>query len=167
MATRSTAGSLRPTTKPEGEQMIRSYLGNCQCGAVLATISAEPVQVRQCWCRQCQKVSSGGPTHSAIFSAQAVAITGKLRSHCYHAASGNRLTQSFCGLCGTPVMAQSSARPEFCAIRLGFLADADVLAPQLVIWTEEAPHWAVFDANLELSPRQPTALGTSPRSDTQ
>jgi hypothetical protein len=133
---------------------MTEYTGRCACGAVTATVAGDAVQVRQCWCRQCQQIAGGSPTINAIFATDGVAIEGALATASYVAASGNTLTQSFCGTCGTPVMAQSSARPEFRTLRLGFL-DAPDLAPQVAIWTEDAPPWAVIDRALEAFPRQP------------
>jgi hypothetical protein len=129
--------------------------GQCQCGKVRAVISGTPIQVRQCWCRHCQQVAAGGPTLSVIFRADDISMWGDLSQHSYTAASGNRLTQSYCGSCGTPVMAQSSARPEVAAIRLGFLDRNAGFVPQVAIWTEEAPDWATIDERLEQFPRQP------------
>lgn len=122
------------------------YRGRCQCGAVSAKIVGEPVSVRQCWCHQCQQVAAGGATHNAIFKTEDVHLTGELKDHSYVAASGNTLTQSYCGACGTPVMAHSSARPQFRAIRLGFLEPGNGLRPTTAIWTDEAPEWAEIDS---------------------
>lgn len=131
------------------------YTGRCACGAVTATIAGAPVAVRQCWCRQCQQLAAGSPTTNAMFSTDAIALQGELASASYTAASGNTLTQSFCGQCGTPVMGQSSARPQFRTVRLGFLDAPHDLAPQVAIWTEDAPAWAVIDPALERFERQP------------
>lgn len=134
-----------------------TYSGRCGCGAVKARISGTPVATRQCWCRQCQQVAAGGPTHNAMFATADVAISGALATHDYVAASGNTLTHSYCAQCGTPVMAQSSARPQFRTIRLGFLDEGHGLRPQMAIWIEEAPAWAAIDPALEQFPRQPPA----------
>ncbi|MEI9850064.1 MAG: GFA family protein [Sphingomonas sp.] len=85
-----------------------------------ATIDGEPVAVRQCWCRQCRQIAAGSPTTNAMFAAADVTIAGELARYEYVAASGNLLTQSFCPGCGTPVMAQSSARPQIRTLRVGF-----------------------------------------------
>ena len=129
--------------------------GRCNCGAVTATIAGAPVQVRQCWCRQCQRTAAGQATTNAIFATDAVTISGPLTRWSYIAPSGNELTQSFCPQCGTPVMAQSSARPQFRTMRVGFLDDGHGLAPQVIIWTREAPAWAHFPADAEHHEGQP------------
>ena len=136
------------------------YTGRCVCGAITAAIGAEPIAVRQCWCRQCQQVAAGGATTNAMFSATDVLLDGALATNGYVAASGNMLTTSFCPSCGTPVMAQSSARPQFRTIRLGFLDAPHGLKPQMAIWTAEAPDWAVLDPSLEQHAGQPPAPPT-------
>ena len=139
-----------------------TYTGRCACGAVTATISGTPAATRQCWCRQCQQVAGGAHTTNAMFATDAVAITGTLATHSYTAASGNVLTQSFCPACGTPVMAQSSARPQFRTIRLGFIEPPHDLAPQMAIWTDDAPAWAVIPDHLERHALQPPAPTPAP-----
>ncbi len=132
-----------------------TYRGQCQCGAVSAEIRGEAITVRQCWCRQCQQLAGGGPTNNAMFRTEDVALSGTLSAHSYVAASGNTLVQSYCGACGTPVMAQSSARPQFRTVRLGFLEPGHDLRPQVAIWTADAPRWARLDPQLEQYSRQP------------
>lgn len=134
-----------------------TYHGECACGAVSATIEAEPVTVRQCWCSDCQRISGGGATHNAIFPASAVTLSGQLASHGHQAASGNTLTKYFCPTCGTPVFATSSARLQFRTFRLGFLDAGHGLKPSAAIWTDSAPDWAVIDPALEHYAGQPPA----------
>lgn len=134
-----------------------TYTGKCACGAVTATIAGEPLNVRQCWCRQCQQIAAGGPTHNAVFNTADVAFNGELAWHSYQAASGNTLYQGFCASCGTPVAAHSSARPQFRVLRLGFLSAGHGLRPSIAIWTDDAPDWAVIDPSLEQLRGQPPA----------
>jgi hypothetical protein len=132
-----------------------SYTGRCNCGAVTAEISADPIATRQCWCRQCQKAAAGSATNNAIFPASAVALTGEVAAWDYVADSGNSLIQSFCPKCGSAVMAQSTARPHLRTLRMGFLDEPHGLRPEAVIWTDEAPAWAQIDPALPAFPRQP------------
>ena len=138
------------------------YTGRCACGAVTATITGQALTVRQCWCRQCQQIAAGSPTTNAMFATDDLTIEGELATTSYTAASGNTLTQSFCAKCCTPVMGQSSARPQFRTIRLGFLDVPNDLAPQVAIWTEDAPAWAMIDPALEHFPRQPPPPAAKP-----
>ena len=139
-----------------------TYTGRCNCGAITVAIEAEPVGTRQCWCRQCQKIAGGGPTNNAIFPAAAVTLNGKTRQHGYVAASGNTLTQEFCGDCGTPIMAHSSARPHLRTVRLGLLDEGHGLAPNAAIWVKDAPASARIDPELEQWPQQPPAPVPAP-----
>jgi hypothetical protein len=142
--------------------MNANYTGRCNCGAVTVTIAAEPVGTRQCWCRQCQKVAGGGPTHNAMFPTEAVTIKGARAEHAYVAASGNKLTHEYCPQCGTPVLGRSSARPHLRTIRFGLLDEGHGLRPDVAIWTDEAPEWATIDPRMESWPRQPPAPPLTP-----
>ena len=137
-----------------------SYTGRCACGQVSLTIDAEPITTRQCWCRQCQQIAAGGPTHNAIFPAEAVAITGELGASGWTAASGNALTFHFCASCGTQIFGQSSARPHLKTVRFGAIDEPHGLRPEMVIWTDDAPDWAVIDPALEQHAKQAPALPT-------
>lgn len=144
--------------------MTAPYSGRCACGAITVAISAEPVATRQCWCRQCQKLSGGGATHNAMFPTEAVALIGETRQHGYVAASGNTLTQEFCPGCGTPVLGRSSARPQFRTIRIGLIDSGDLPPPSMAIWTAEAPRWAMIDPELDRHARQPPPPATPARA---
>ena len=137
--------------------MAAPYTGRCACGKVTLTISGEPIATRQCWCRQCQQIAAGGPTHNAMFNADDVQLEGQLSSHSYRAASGNTLSQWFCPACASPVFSQSSARPHLKTVRFGILDEPHGLRPQTAIWTDDAPEWAVIDPAMEQYPQQPPA----------
>lgn len=134
-----------------------SYTGRCACGAVSLAFSAEPIATRQCWCRQCQQIASGGPTQNAIFKNDHVTIEGTLASNAWDAASGNTLTFYFCPSCGTQIYAQSSARLYLKTVRFGVIDEPHGLKPDAVIWTDDAPAWAQIDPSLESWPQQPPA----------
>jgi hypothetical protein len=133
------------------------YTGRCACGNVKLSITGEPVATRQCWCRQCQHLSGGGPSHNCMFRTDEVHLDGQLGAHSYVADSGNTLTQWFCPGCGNHIYAQSSARPQLRTVRLGVLDQPHGLAPRMAIWTAAAPPWAAIDPALEQHPGQPPA----------
>lgn len=133
---------------------LARYTGRCACGSVTLAVTGDPITARQCWCRQCQQVASGGPTHNVMFRTEDVSIVGTLQTNSYTAASGNTIVQSFCPACGTPIMGQSSARPQFRMIRLGAIDLPHDIRPLLATWTNDAPEWAVIDPALEQHPGQ-------------
>ena len=131
--------------------------GRCACGKVTLQIEGQPIQTRQCWCRQCQQIAAGGPTHNAVFKADDVVIEGALASHSYTAASGNTLHLWFCPSCGSQIYGQSSARMNMRTVRFGAIDEPHGLKPQMAIWTDDAPQWAIINPALETFPRQPPA----------
>jgi len=134
-----------------------SYMGRCACDAVRIRIDGAPISVRQCWCRHCQQLACGGPTHNAIFATDEVAVEGDLRWNAHAADSGNQLHWSFCPKCGSQLLAYSAARPHLRVVRLGAIDRPHDLRPHVAIWTREAPSWAKIDPALENHPGQPPA----------
>jgi len=128
--------------------------GRCLCGAVSFTVAADPVTVRVCWCRDCQHMSANG-TVNMIVATSGLTFTGTLAEHKRIAASGNEITRSFCPTCGIHLFAQSNARPEYRAVRVGNLDDPSSVTPQVNIWTSSAPQWACLDPALEQAAAQP------------
>lgn len=123
--------------------------GGCLCGKVRFSIDAEaPLAARVCWCRVCQFVGAGTGTANAVFSKEKVAVTGVLASYDNVAESGNHMRRSFCPACGTPLFSEARERPQAIVVRIGSLDDPSAIAPQITIWTKEAPTWACFDAGL-------------------
>ncbi len=140
-----------------------TYTGRCACGAVTLQIDGKPLMARQCCCRQCQTLAAGGPTNNAMFPTDTVQIDGVLGTSTWTAASGNTLRFHFCPACGTQIYAQSSARPHIRTLRIVVIDQPHDLAPQAVIWTDEAPAWAVFDPDLERYARQPPPPAPAPQ----
>ena len=133
--------------------------GSCQCGSVRITAHADPLTTRACWCKDCQKLTGGGPTHNAFFKTEEVEIVGDIRWHDVEADSGNMLSRGFCPNCGSPLAVQSHARRHLIGVRIGAFDDNDDLGPKSMIWTDSAPAWAHLDPDLPRTDRQPPPLG--------
>lgn len=128
--------------------------GRCLCGAVTFSLSADPVAVRICWCRDCQHLAANG-TVNLLVPADALSVSGPVAEHVKTADSGNQLTRQFCPTCGTHLFGISSGRPQFRVVRVGNLDDPSSVTPTTNIWTESAPAWACLDPMLEQVPQQP------------
>jgi hypothetical protein len=136
-----------------------SHQAGCLCGAVRLTIGADPIGVRQCWCRLCQYLSAGGGTVNVVFPTDVVSTTGEVRWTHQVADSGTQMRRGFCPECGTPIFSLAESRPHLTIVRAGTLDDPEIGKPQAAIWTSEAPSWACFDPELTLFERQPPPAG--------
>ncbi|MCC2658157.1 MAG: hypothetical protein K0Q76_3265 [Panacagrimonas sp.] len=128
--------------------------GRCLCGAVAYTVDVDPLVVRICWCRDCQRLSANG-TVNMVVPTSALAVTGALASYQSRADSGNLLTREFCPTCGTHLFSQADVRPQFRVVRTGTLEDPASVKPGVNIWAASAPGWACLDPALERVEGQP------------
>lgn len=81
--------------------------GRCECGAIHYRVTAQPYVAYTYHCRACQQLSESGLTSCAQFAAEALTLMhgAPVPSSCA-ADSGNRLTTSFCAICGTTLNAE-------------------------------------------------------------
>ncbi len=128
--------------------------GGCLCKSVRYRISAEPIMMRLCWCRDCQYIAAGNATANVVFPSDALTFTGELHDYVSKADSGNILHRKFCPTCGTPVFSQAEVRPHVIIVRAGTLDDPSAVKPSVNIWTDSAPTWACMNAELPAFPHQ-------------
>lgn len=132
--------------------------GGCLCGEVRFSVEGPPLASRVCWCRLCQYLGAGNGMVSVCFRSEALSMAGSTAWHESVADSGNLMQRGFCRQCGTPLFSRAVVRPHLIFIRAGALDDPGLLAPQMTIWTAEAPAWAVFDPALPQFAGQPPPI---------
>lgn len=93
-----------------------------------------------------------------MFPTASILVEGDLALDSYTAVSGNMLSRGFCANCGTHILAMSSARPQYRVVRLGAIDEPHGLRPSMVIWTDDAPAWAIIDPTLDHHARQPPPM---------
>ena len=128
--------------------------GRCLCGDISYRLTSESVASRICWCRNCQRIASNG-TVNAVFSADAIEISGNPSEHIAAADSGNQVRRRFCPRCGTHLFSDTTGRPGMTVVRLGTLDDPSSIKPTANIWAASAPACACLDDSLERIERQP------------
>lgn len=128
--------------------------GRCLCGAVHYEIDAEPITARTCWCRLCQYLGGGTAQVNVCFPADKVAMTGPMTVYESVADSGNVMRRGFCPTCGTPITSAAVSRPHLVFIRAGTLDDPNLMGPQMTIWTQHAPDWALISDAIPRYPAQ-------------
>ena len=129
--------------------------GGCLCRQVRFSLSAPPIAMRLCWCRDCQYFAAGSATVNVIFPSDALQVTGELRDYVSVADSGNRMHRRFCPTCGTPVFSAAESRPHLVIVRNGTLDDTNLARPGATIWSASAPGWAWIDESLPTHAGQP------------
>src|SRR6218665_2436471 len=105
------------------------FTGGCLCGQVRIEASGRPDRVGLCHCLECRK-NHGALFHaSAVFPAQAVAITGETRDYA---------GRFFCPRCGSSVFSRGADEIE---VNLGSLDVPDQLRPSYELWTVRRESW--------------------------
>ena len=129
--------------------MIRE--GACLCGAVRFKAEGEPVNVRICHCRNCQKAMGSPFFARALFPQSALTVEGDTASY----ASSEALDRVFCKSCGTRLFSRRR-NGTVVGIALAAFDDRHAFAPTEHIWVAEKMAWVKLEDGL---PQYP---GTAP-----
>jgi hypothetical protein len=112
-----------------------SATGGCQCGAVRYELTAEPLHVYVCYCRECQKQSASAFGVSVVVPRKALRLTRGAPAVWSRPTDGGRtLDCLFCPACGTRVWhaGRSSATAS---VKGGSLDHPPDLIAATHIWT--------------------------------
>lgn len=112
--------------------------GGCQCGALRYEISAVPVQIYVCHCRECQKQSASAFGISLLFPHAAFRLTsGAAKSWSRPTDGGRSLKCWFCPDCGARLWHEYDdvAAPEMITVKGGSLDEPPDLGAAIHIWT--------------------------------
>ena len=123
--------------------------GGCACGALRYELSAPPVMIYNCHCRNCQKITGSAFTISATVFENALRFSrGEPKRTQWRADSGNERY----GLCGgdggTRIANAQSASPGVLSLRAGTFDDTSWVEPVGDIWTKSAQPWVRFVSDL-------------------
>lgn len=125
--------------------------GGCLCGAVRFKAEGEPINVRICHCRTCQKAMGSPFFARALFAQNALTVIGDTISY----ASSETLDRVFCKTCGTRLFAWRR-NGTAAGVALATFDDRNAFAPTEHIWVAEKMDW------LKLNDGLPQYLGTVP-----
>jgi hypothetical protein len=119
--------------------------GGCQCGAVRYRLTASPLSVYNCHCKDCQRYSGAGWSMSMpVRSDTLEVLSGELVQVSRTADSGRILIMNFCARCFTWLWNQPPA-PGLLVVRAGSLDNMDWAQPVGNIWTDSKAAWAEID----------------------
>jgi hypothetical protein len=133
--------------------------GGCQCGAVRYEITAAPMTIYACHCRDCQRQTGAAFALSMIVARDAVRVTSGAPADWLrpgaHTASGTPTHCMMCGTCGSRLYNLPTRAPLLAILRPGTLDDTSWLVPVGHIWTDSAQPWVEIPGDTVNYPRQP------------
>lgn len=135
--------------------MNEAYGGGCACGSIRYEMSAEPLVMADCQCRDCQRKSGTGHGSYLVFPRASVTVTGDATHWDLVADSGNVKTRAFCPRCGSPVYMIFAANPGVFAVHAASLDDPGRYKPQLVTYRVRGHAWDHIDTTLPGFDRMP------------
>lgn len=78
----------------------------------------------QCFCRQCQRASGGGPAIFVMVAKDKVRVDGEVTSFQEPTRSGNIASRSFCAKCGTAIYSEPAKSAGATMVKLSVLDNA-------------------------------------------
>ena len=117
--------------------------GGCLCGAVRFKAEGEPINVRICHCRNCQKAMGSPFFARALFEPGALTVEGETGRF----PSSDRIDRVFCKSCGTRLFAWRRNGTAV-GVALATFDDRNAFAPTEHIWVSEKIDWVRFDDGL-------------------
>jgi len=117
--------------------------GGCSCGAIRYELTADPMIVHACHCRDCQRITGGPFVINLWIEKKFVEAKGaKPESFTRPGGSGKDHTLHFCGTCGTYVWSDYRIVSTECwFVRAGTLDDPSSVVPDIHIFTRTALPW--------------------------
>jgi hypothetical protein len=124
--------------------------GGCLCGAVRYRCEGEPINVRICHCRNCQKAMGSPFFARALYDQRALTITGDTGRY----PSSEWLDRVFCKHCGTRLFAWRR-NGTAAGVALATFDDRNAFSPTEHIWVSEKIAWVCLDDGLPQHPEGP------------
>jgi hypothetical protein len=126
--------------------MIRE--GGCLCGAVRFKAEGEPINVRICHCRNCQKAIGSPFFARALFDQKALTVEGEtVRPLCLIGGDRPGVLQN---LRRAPVAWRKN--PAVAGVALAAFDDRNAFAPTDHIWVKEKMDWVGLEDGLPQYP---------------
>ena len=97
-----------------------SFEGGCYCGAIRYRAEGEPFRKGECFCRECQYISGGGPNYFMVMPAEGFTYTKGAPAQFARDDLEKPRTRDFCPTCGTHLATRRHSWP-FMILKVGTL----------------------------------------------
>jgi hypothetical protein len=124
--------------------------GGCACGTLRYKLTADPLIVHACHCRDCQRLTgSAFVTNIWIERKFVEAGSAVPKSFRLTAGSGNQHEVFFCDRCGTYLWSKYYASPgDTLLVRVGTLDHPEAIRPDVHIFTRSKLPWLDLPKNV-------------------
>ena len=117
--------------------------GGCFCGAVRFKAEGEPLNVRLCHCRTCQKAMGSPFFARAVFDQRALTVEGDTGRY----PSSEMVDRVFCKTCGSRLFAWRK-NPAVAGVAIAAFDDRNAFAPNEHTWVSDKMDWVRLDDGL-------------------
>lgn len=128
--------------------------GGCACGTIRFTLTASPLIVHACHCRDCQRLT-GGPFVINIWIEKKFVEPGPVAPKSFRLAggSGKHHEVFFCDNCGTTLWSRYDIAPGDCLfVRAGTLGNPQTVTPDVHIFTRSKLPWLDLPEGVRMFP---------------
>lgn len=128
--------------------------GGCVCGAVRYEITAEPLLMLKCHCRDCQRVTGGPYVPAVVVPYRAFRVRqGEIRRFATESENGGRNLRGFCPACGSRLTGAEDAERGVIGVVASSLDDPGIFRPKFDMYVEDAQPWDPMDSSTPKFPR--------------
>lgn len=113
------------------------------CGACRYETRAEPINIRACHCRMCQKAIGASFNARVLVPLDSLTIEGPVGWY----QSSELLRRGFCTQCGTTLFSERQSANAI-GLTMGSLDDPDRFMPAEHIWTSSQQAWLTLTDDL-------------------
>jgi hypothetical protein len=117
--------------------------GGCLCGAVRFKAEGDPLNVRICHCRTCQKATGSPFFARAVFDQRALTVEGDTGRY----PSSELVDRVFCKTCGTRLFAWRKI-PAVAGVAIAAFDDRNAFAPTEHTWVSDKIGWVRLEDGL-------------------
>ena len=122
--------------------------GSCGCGAINYSYEGTEINRVFCYCKQCQIHTGSDKWFGLWVPHDKFTFTkGTPSSFTRKGDSGKEMNHLFCEHCGVTLCVEVTVG-NFYSVSAATLNDNQHLSPQMAIYTDFAPDWAVFPDNI-------------------
>jgi hypothetical protein len=129
------------------ESKLKVIKGGCLCGASRYVAHGEPINVRVCHCRVCQRALGAAFNARVLMPLNAVTMSGALGRR----NSSPVLVRGFCTICGTSLFTERASAGVI-GLTCGSLDMPEDCQPTEHIWTSSKQAWLTLNDGLPQYP---------------